>query len=48
MPLPLVRTVGRVVLERTVTEPQGIPRIKIQEVKPQRKSMAVPEQLELP
>lgn len=41
MPLPLARSVGTVVLERTVAELRGIPCIEIQDVEPARKGMAV-------
>lgn len=41
MPLPLARSVGTVVLERTVAELRGIPCIEIQDVEPTRKGMAV-------
>lgn len=37
MPLPLARTVGTVVLERTVAELRGIPCIELQDVEPTRR-----------
>lgn len=41
MPLRLARTLGTVVLERTVLELQGEPCLSFDEVEPQRKGMAV-------
>lgn len=41
MPIRQARSLGTVVLERTVLELQGEPRLSFDEVKPQRKGMAV-------
>ncbi|ANL12004.1 MULTISPECIES: Y-family DNA polymerase [unclassified Rhizobium] len=41
MPLPLARKIGTVVLQRTVSELNGIPCMELQDVEPTRKGMAV-------
>lgn len=48
MPMPLVRKIGTVVLERTVAELHGIPCIEIQDVEPTRKGMAVTRSAGIP